>query len=67
MAEQQETKPKARRGFAAMDPAKQRELARQGGRAIPPEKRAFSTKPGLAAAAGRAGGKNRWRSKAEGR
>jgi general stress protein YciG len=46
------------RGFAAMDPAKQLELARKGGAAVPAEKRTFSTRPELAKEAGRVGGKN---------
>lgn len=55
--EQQQTK--ARRGFAAMSPEKQREIARLGGLSIPPAKRSFSRDPSLAAAAGRKGGRNR--------
>ena len=48
--------PKSRRGFASVDPEKQREIARRGGRAVPAEKRSFSQNPDLAAAAGRKGG-----------
>jgi general stress protein YciG len=44
------------RGFASMDAAKQREIARKGGRSVPAEKRSFSRSPELAAAAGRKGG-----------
>jgi len=51
-----ETKIKKRRGFAAMDPEKQRLIAAKGGRSIPPEKRSFSVDKELAAAAGRKGG-----------
>lgn len=47
------------RGFASMDPEKQREIARKGGRAVPQEKRSFSQNRGLASAAGRKGGKVR--------
>jgi general stress protein YciG len=47
---------KSRRGFAAMDPAKQREIARKGGAAVPSQNRSFSKDPSLAAAAGRKGG-----------
>jgi general stress protein YciG len=47
------------RGFAAMDPQKQREIARKGGESVPPEKRSFSQDRRLAAAAGRTGGRNR--------
>jgi uncharacterized protein len=47
------------RGFAAMDHEKQREIARQGGRSVPDEKRYFSQNRGLAAEAGRKGGESR--------
>jgi general stress protein YciG len=45
-----------RRGFAAMDAEKQREIAAKGGRSVPPEKRSFAQDPALAAKAGRKGG-----------
>lgn len=45
--------PKARRGFAAMDPEKRRELARKGGASVPGHKRAYSTDRGLASTAGK--------------
>ena len=44
------------RGFASMDPAKQREIARKGGESVPNEKRSFSRDRHLAAEAGRKGG-----------
>jgi hypothetical protein len=44
------------RGFAAMDQAKQREIASKGGASVPDEKRSFSQDRELAAAAGRKGG-----------
>ncbi len=44
------------RGFASMDPEKQREIARKGGESVPNEKRSFSQDRELAAAAGRKGG-----------
>jgi general stress protein YciG len=44
------------RGFASMDPAKQREIARKGGESVPNEKRSFSQDRNLAAQAGRKGG-----------
>lgn len=47
-----------KRGFANMDPERQRELARQGGAAIPAEKRSFSKDHSLAASAGSKGGKS---------
>ena len=48
---------KARRGFSAMSPELQREIARKGGAAVPPEKRSYSVDRTLASDAGRAGGK----------
>lgn len=47
---------RSRRGFASMDPAKQREIARKGGRSVPSEKRSFSQDHKLASDAGRKGG-----------
>ncbi len=49
---------KSKRGFASMSPEQQREIARKGGRSVPPEKRSFSQNGDLAAAAGRKGGKS---------
>jgi uncharacterized protein len=49
---------KAKRGFAAMDPEKQRAIARKGGQSVPSEKRSFSTSPALAAKAGKKGGQS---------
>lgn len=49
-------KPKSKRGFASMDPAKQREIARKGGASIPAAKRSFSQNRELAVSAGRKGG-----------
>jgi general stress protein YciG len=46
----------ARRGFAAMDKERQREIARKGSASVPDEKRSFSQDRDLAAAAGRKGG-----------
>ncbi|BGE84744.1 MULTISPECIES: general stress protein [Methylosinus] len=48
----------AKRGFAAMDEAKQREIARKGGESVPAEKRSFSKDHDLAAQAGRKGGQS---------
>jgi uncharacterized protein len=48
---------KSKRGFAAMDPEKQREIASKGGSSVPADKRSFSTSHELAAKAGRKGGK----------
>jgi len=44
------------RGFAAMDPEKQRELAAMGGKAVQGSKRSFSVNRKLASEAGRKGG-----------
>lgn len=49
-------KPKARRGFAAMNPEKRQEIARRGGAAVPADKRSFSKDRGLASSAGQKGG-----------
>lgn len=49
---------KARRGFAAMDPAKRREISKLGGASIAAEKRSFSQNKSLAVEAGRKGGAN---------
>lgn len=54
----QDTPQKARRGFAAMDPAKRQAIARMGGASVPGAKRSFSQDRDLAAAAGRKGGSN---------
>ncbi len=52
----QEVVKKSNRGFASMDPEKQRAIARKGGQSVPDEKRSFSQDRDLAAAAGRKGG-----------
>lgn len=44
------------RGFASMDPQKQREIASKGGKSVPPEQRSFSKNHALASQAGRKGG-----------
>jgi len=46
----------SKRGFASMDPERQREIARKGGDAAPSEKCCFSQDVGPAAQAGRKGG-----------
>jgi hypothetical protein len=46
----------AKRGFAAMDVERRREIARKGGASVPDEKRSFSQDRDLAASAGRKGG-----------
>lgn len=50
--------PRMRRGFAAMDQEKQREIARKGGANVPNEKRSFARNRQLAAEAGRKGGRS---------
>ena len=52
-----ETVKKNKRGFASMDPEKQRAIARKGGESVPREKRTFSQNAELATQAGRKGGK----------
>ena len=58
MAEGQPTRGSgvSKRGFASMDPERQREIARKGGASVPSEKRSFSQDRRLAAEAGRKGG-----------
>jgi len=58
MADPVQSKPSgiSKRGFASMDPARQREIARKGGASVPSEKRSFSQDRSLAAQAGRKGG-----------
>jgi general stress protein YciG len=51
-----DNKPKLRRGFAAMSPERQREIARKGGASVPSDRRSFSKDRGLAASAGKKGG-----------
>jgi general stress protein YciG len=51
-----EKSPRSTRGFASMDAAKQKEIARKGGRSVPNEKRSFSQNHTLASEAGRKGG-----------
>ena len=48
--------PTSTRGFASMDPEKQRAIARKGGESVPNDKRSFSQNHTLAAEAGRKGG-----------
>ena len=48
----------SKRGFASMDPEKQRAIARKGGQSVPDEKRSFSQNHELAARAGRKGGQS---------
>lgn len=50
------TKPRARRGFAVMNPERRREIARKGGASVPGDKRSFAKDRDLAASAGRKGG-----------
>jgi general stress protein YciG len=54
--DQNENIAKPKRGFAAMSPERQREIARKGGESVPPENRSFSRNRELAATAGRKGG-----------
>lgn len=52
-----ENKPKARRGFAAMSAEMQRQIARKGGQSVPDEKRSFFRNRELASKAGSKGGR----------
>ncbi len=52
----EEIKPKSKRGFASMDPERQREIARKGGASVPAALRSFSQNRDLATSAGRKGG-----------
>jgi uncharacterized protein len=54
--DQNENMSKPKRGFAAMSPERQREIARKGGESVPAENRSFSRNRELAATAGRKGG-----------
>ena len=56
MLSDQPNRTPAKRGFAAMDAERRREIARKGGASVPDEKRSFSQDRDLAAAAGRKGG-----------
>lgn len=47
---------KKRRGFAAMDPERRREIAQRGGRNVPPGRRSFAVDRELAMRAGQRGG-----------
>lgn len=49
-------KVKQRRGFAAMSPELQKQIASKGGKNVPPEGRAFSVNRALAKTAGEKGG-----------
>lgn len=53
MAQEERT---SKRGFASMDEAKQREIARKGGASVPNHERSFSKNRDLAVTAGRKGG-----------
>jgi general stress protein YciG len=52
--EKPERKP---HGTSTLSPEERTRIARLGGQAVPPEKRTFSTHPGLAKRAGAAGGR----------
>jgi general stress protein YciG len=54
----EEKRKTSTRGFASMDPERQKAIARKGGESVPNEKRSFSQNPTLAAAAGRKGGQS---------
>jgi uncharacterized protein len=58
MASDRQNNPGPRRGFAAMDQDKQREIARKGGANVPHDKRSFAQNRALATEAGRKGGRS---------
>ncbi len=49
-------KPRAKRGFAAMDPERLREISKIGGASVPHDRRPYARDRELAAEAGRKGG-----------
>ena len=53
-----EKKPRTWRGFASMTPEQVQAAASKGGKAVPDDKRQFSTNRDLARKAGRKGGSN---------
>ena len=53
--------PLSKRGFAAMDAGRQRDIASKGGSSVPVDKRSFSRDHDLAVRAGRKGGLARMR------
>jgi general stress protein YciG len=56
--EKRNAKEGLKRGFAAMDENKRREIARMGGKSLAPEHRSFSKDPQFASQAGRKGGQS---------
>lgn len=54
----EEIKKKSTRGFASMDPERQRAIASKGGQSVPKYKRSFALNKNLAAEAGRKGGQS---------
>ncbi|MES1200882.1 MAG: KGG domain-containing protein [Pseudomonadota bacterium] len=58
MAQRRDGRETSNRGFASMDPQKQREIASKGGQSVPNEKRSFSKNRTLASEAGRKGGQS---------
>jgi hypothetical protein len=55
---QDQNKNTSNRGFASMDPEKQKEIAKKGGESVPPEERSFSKDHELAREAGKKGGES---------
>jgi general stress protein YciG len=54
----EQVKKTSTRGFASMDPEKQKAIARKGGQSVPKDKRSFAMNRTLAAEAGRKGGQS---------
>lgn len=65
MSEQSENKPSSKRGFASMDPQRQREIASLGGKAAHASGRAHEFNSAEAREAGRKGGRAGRRKAAE--
>lgn len=65
MSEQTQTKPSSKRGFASMDPQRQREIASLGGKAAHASGRAHEFNSAEAREAGRKGGRAGRRKAAE--
>lgn len=53
-----EERQKSKRGFASMDPEKQRAIAAKGGASVPAHRRSFAQDRDLATRAGTVGGQN---------
>ena len=55
--QEENEKPKSRKGLASLSPEKRRLIASMGGKSVPKEKRTFSRNRAVASAAGKKGGR----------